>query len=164
MARVYVGIGSNIEREIHIRGAVQALRRRFGTLILSQVYESQPIGFEGDNFYNLVTGFETTLPIEQLLAEFHDIEQNQGRKRTGKRFEARTLDLDLLLYNGMVRHDGDVHVPRPEILEYAFMLRPLAEIAPTQIHPESGKTFSELWKEFGENQQQKLRRVDFTIS
>lgn len=163
MARVYVGIGSNIERETHIRGAVQALRQRFGTLTLSQVYESQPVGFEGENFYNLVAGFETSLLVEQLLATLHGIEQDQGRKRTGKRFEARTLDLDLLLYNGMVRHDGEVDVPRPEILQYAFMLRPLAEIAPTQTHPENGKNFSELWKEFGENQQ-KLRRVDFTLS
>lgn len=163
MARVYVGIGSNIERETHIRGAVQALRQRFGTLILSQVYESQPIGFEGADFYNLVAGFETSLPVEQLLGELHGIEQNHGRKRSGERFEARTLDLDLLLYNGMVRHDGNVDVPRAEILRYAFMLRPLAEIVPTQTHPENGKTFSELWREFADNQQ-KLHRVDFTLS
>lgn len=162
MARVYVGIGSNIERETNIRGAVQALQQRFGMLILSRVYESQPIGFEGADFYNLVAGFETTQPVEQLMRELRDIELNHERKRTGKRFESRTLDLDLLLYNGMVRHDGEVNVPRPEILEYAFMLRPLAEIAPTQTHPEKGKNFSELWNEFGENQQ-KLRRVDFTL-
>lgn len=162
MERVYVGIGSNIDRENNIRGAVQALRQRFDTLILSQVYESQPVGFEGADFYNLVVGFETSLPVEQLLDELRAIEQNHGRKKTGKRFDARTLDLDLLLYNGMVRHDDEVDVPSAEILEYAFMLRPLAEIAPTQTHPENGKNFSELWKEFGENQQE-LRRIDLTL-
>lgn len=163
MARVYVGIGSSIERETHIRAAVQALRQRFGTLALSRVYESQPIGFEGENFYNLVAGFETSLPAEQLLTTLHGIEQDQGRKRTGKRFEARTLDLDLLLYDEMVRHDDKVDVPRAEILEYAFILGPLAEIAPTQTHPESGKNFSELWKRFGDNRQ-KLRRVELKLS
>lgn len=162
MARVYVGIGSNIERENNIRAAVRALRQRFDTLILSQVYESHPVGFEGADFYNLVVGFKTSLPIEQLLDELRTIEQNHGRKRNGKRFDARTLDLDLLLYNGLVRHDDTVNVPRPEILQYAFMLRPLAEIAPTQAHPENGKNFSELWKEFGENQQE-LRPVDLTL-
>lgn len=162
MARVYVGIGSNIERETHIRGAVQALRQRFGKLTLSQIYESQPVGFEGANFYNLVAGFETSLPVEQLLGALHGIEQDRGRKRTGKRFEARTLDLDLLLYNGMVRHDEKVDVPRAEILEYAFMLRPLAEIAPTLTHPENGKSFSELWKHFSDNKQ-KLSLVEFMV-
>lgn len=162
MARVYVGIGSNIERENNIRGAVQALRQRFNNLILSKVYESQPVGFEGADFYNLVVGFETSLPVEQLLDELRGIERNHGRKKIGKRFDARTLDLDLLLYNGLVRHDDTVNVPRPEILQYAFMLRPLAEIAPNQTHPENEKKFSELWKEFGENQQE-LRLVDLTL-
>lgn len=162
MARVYVGIGSNIERETHIRGAVRALQQRFEPLTLSQVYESQPVGFEGADFYNLVAGFDTSLPIEQLLDELRSIEQNHGRKRSGQRFEARTLDLDLLLYNGMVRHDDNVDVPRPEILKYAFMLRPLAEIAPTQTHPDNGKSFSELWKSFSDKRQ-KLRRVDLTL-
>lgn len=163
MARVYVGIGSNIERETHIRSAVRALQQRFGSLTLSNVYESQAVGFEGANFYNLVVGFETSLPVEPLLGELRGIEQNQGRKRTGKRFDSRTLDLDLLLYNGMVRHDDKVDVPRAEILEYAFMLRPLAEIAPAQTHPENGKNFSELWKAFGDNRQI-MRRVEFTLS
>lgn len=162
MARAYVGIGSNIEREANIRGAVQALRQRFDALTLSRVYESRPIGFEGADFYNLVAGFETSLPIEQLLGELRGIEQNHGRKRTGKRFAARTLDLDLLLYNGMVRHDNEVDVPRAEILEYAFILRPLAEIAPTQTHPENGKSFSELWKRFSDRKQ-KLRPVEFAL-
>lgn len=162
MARVYVGIGSNIEREANIRGAVQTLCQHFGPLTLSQVYESRPIGFEGTDFYNLVAGFETSLPIEQLLGELHGIEKKHGRKRTGRRFEARTLDLDLLLYNAVVRHDGEIDVPRAEILEYAFMLRPLAEIAPTLTHPENGKSFSELWNEFGDNEQ-KLHWVEFTL-
>lgn len=163
MAHVYVGIGSNIEREANIRAAVQALRQRFGALTLSRVYESQPIGFEGENFYNLVAGFDTALPVEELLTELHAIEQNQGRKRSGKRFEARTLDLDLLLYDELVRHDDKLDLPRREILEYAFILKPLAEIASAQVHPETRQNFSELWKRFA-NDRKQLRVVEIKLA
>lgn len=147
MARVYVGIGSNIERERHIRAAVAALRARLGALQLSGVYESQPIGFEGDNFYNLVAAGDTDEPPETVVAILHDIEQRQGRRRTDTRFASRTLDLDLLLYDDLVRHDGTVDVPRREILDYAFVLQPLADIAPDQVHPETGRTLGAHWSE-----------------
>jgi 2-amino-4-hydroxy-6-hydroxymethyldihydropteridine diphosphokinase len=145
--RAYVGIGSNVERHANIRSAVQALTRRYGPLTLSSVYESAPVGFTGKNFFNLVAGFDTDLPVERLIGELHDIEQAHGRARSGQRFEPRTLDLDLLLYGDLVRHDAIVDVPRREILEYAFVLQPLAEIAPERIHPETNQSIATLWDE-----------------
>ena len=101
MARVFIGIGSNIERESSIRAAVQALRARFGLLMLSNVYESRPIGFEGGNFYNLVAAFDADEPPEAVIATLHDIEQRLGRERATSRYTSRTIDLDLLLYGDL---------------------------------------------------------------
>lgn len=162
MARVYVGIGSNIEREPNIRAAVQALRDRFGTLTLSSVYENQPIGFEGENFYNLVTAFDTDESPEAVTAILHGIEQRLGRKRESSRFCSRTIDLDLLLYGDLVRHDAELRVPRPEITEYACVLRPLAELVPGLTHPETGLSYAEMWKRFS-NRTQSLTRVNLPL-
>jgi len=153
MARVYVSIGSNIEREQNIRAAVQALRDRFGALTLSQVYENQPIGFEGENFYNLVAAFDTDKTPEAVSAILHDIEQRRGRKRGPSRFTSRTIDLDLLLYNDLIREQATLRLPRHEIDEYACVLRPLAELAPEARHPRSGETFATLWARFDQTAQ-----------
>ena len=148
MARVYVSIGSNIEREPNIRAAVQALRDRFGALTLSRVYENRPIGFDGENFYNLVVAFDTDKPPETVTAILHDIERQRGRERGPARFTSRTIDLDLLLYNDLIREQGTLRLPRREIDEYACVLRPLAELAPETRHPRSGETFAVLWTRF----------------
>ena len=148
MARVYVSIGSNIERESNIHAAVQALRKRFGSLKLSSVYENQPIGFEGENFYNLVAGFDTDDSPESVAASLHDIEQQYGRKRGPSRFISRTIDLDLLLYDNLISEQSALRLPRREIDEYACVLRPLAELAPEARHPCSGETFAALWARF----------------
>lgn len=147
MTRAFVSVGSNIERETHIRAAVRELQARFGRLALSAVYESPPVGFAGDNFYNLVAGFDTGLPVEDLVDELHAIERSHGRTRSGRQFESRTIDLDLLLYGNLVRHDDRVDVPRREILDYTFVLQPLAELAPELVHPEANRTLAALWNE-----------------
>jgi 2-amino-4-hydroxy-6-hydroxymethyldihydropteridine diphosphokinase len=148
MVRVYVSIGSNIERETNIRAAVQALRERFGALTLSRVYENRPIGFDGENFYNLVAAFDTDEKPEAVTAMLHDIEQQRGRQRGPSRFTSRTIDLDLLLYNDLIREQETLRLPRREIDEYACVLRPLAEIAPEMRHPRKGQTFAVLWAGF----------------
>lgn len=149
MPRVFVSIGSNVEREHHIRAAVRALRARFGALALSHVYETEAEGFEGDNFLNLVAAFDTRESPEQVQGALRDIEAAHGRERGGPRFGPRTLDLDLLLYGDLVRHGDGFDLPRDEIMRYAFVLGPLAELAPQARHPENGRTFGELWAEFG---------------
>ena len=98
MTQVYVGIGSNINREESIRGGLEEMSEKFGELILSDIYESEAYGFDGDNFYNLVAGFQTDLPVTGLNAVLKGIEIDLGREQHGKKFLPRTLDIDLLLY------------------------------------------------------------------
>lgn len=160
MPRVYVGIGSNIEREANIRSAVQRLTEHHGPLALSSVYESPSVGFAGENFYNLVAGFDTDTPVGRLIDGLHDIEQAHGRVRSGQRYEPRTLDLDVLLYGDLVRHDQRVDIPRREILEYAFVLQPLAEIAPGLIHPETHRSMTAHWNEL-QRQTTVLNQIKF---
>lgn len=160
MPRVHVGIGSNIDRENSIRGAVRELAALYGPLTLSPVYESKAHGFEGDNFYNLVAGFDTAEPIERIKESLSPIELRFGRRRQENRFSARTLDLDLLLYGDIVRHDGRVNLPHPDIRRYAFVLRPLADIAPDLRHPETKMAYSEMWNQF-KNKNQEIRAVKF---
>lgn len=160
MPWVYVGIGSNVDREASVRGGVADLREHYGELRLSSVYESAAVGFEGDPFYNLVAGFQTSESIQQVLAALSEIEAHHGRQRAGERFVSRTLDLDLLLYGDVIVTADNYHVPRDEILRYAFVLWPLAEVAPEQVHPETGKTFASLWAAFDKSGQP-LRPIAF---
>ncbi len=160
MPRVYVGIGSNVDRENSIRGAVRELNAHYGPLTLSPVYESKAHGFTGENFYNLVAGFDTAEPIERIKETLSQVESRFGRSRGGNRLLSRTLDLDLLLYGDVVRRDNQVNLPHPDIQRYAFVLCPLAEIAPDLRHPETGQTCAGMWQQFGSGKQE-IWKVDF---
>jgi 2-amino-4-hydroxy-6-hydroxymethyldihydropteridine diphosphokinase len=153
MPRVFVGIGSNIDRDHSIRAAVVDLRQQYGDVQLSSVYESEAVGFEGDAFYNLVAAFDTEESVEQVVATFSRIEEAHGRMRGSQRFSSRTLDLDLLLYGNLVARGEGYHVPRDEIPRYAFVLWPLAELAPSLQHPETGETFLAMWEAFDKRKQ-----------
>ncbi len=144
MPRVFVSIGSNIERRRNIVGGVAALRRQFGDLTVSPVYETPAVGFQGDPFLNLVVAFETALPLEAVIERLHDIERAHGRQSGEKRFAPRTLDLDVLLYGDTVRHEGRIDVPRGEIVRYAHVLVPLCDIAAELRHPELGERLDRL--------------------
>ena len=115
MAQVFIGIGSNINPEINIPDCVQILRERFGELILSPVYESEPVGFEGESFYNMVVCFDTELSPEELVDGLHDIEGVFNRSRDASSFSPRTMDLDLLLYDNLILKGNKLSVPREEI-------------------------------------------------
>jgi len=140
--------------------ALEAINALFSPIEFSSVYESVAVGFEGDNFFNLVVGFETELPLTELDERLDQIEQDCGRKRGGERFASRTMDLDLLVYGDHVCHDEHWDIPRGEITRYAFVLKPLAELAPDFLHPESGLSFSQLW-ETSDFSGQDLWRVEF---
>lgn len=153
MARVYVSIGSNIDRDENIRGGVAALQNYFGELQLSRVYESEAVGFDGDNFFNLVAAFDTGEDVMTVAKILHDIENDHGRTREGPRFSSRTLDIDMLLFDDLVMQGGKLELPRDEITKNAFVLWPLAEIAPELKHPVLNKSYAELWAAFDKNKQ-----------
>lgn len=153
MARVYVSIGSNIERDANIRGGVADLKKCFGELELSRVYESEAVGFDGDNFFNLVAAFDTDEDVLTVAKILHDIENDHGRTREGPRFSSRTLDIDMLLYDDAVMREGKLELPRDEITKNAFVLWPLAEIAPELKHPVLHKSYAELWDAFDKDKQ-----------
>lgn len=159
MPRIYVSIGSNIDRDRNIRGALEALQQVFGEILCSSVYESDAVGFEGDAFYNLVAGFDTDLSVEELKAEFDRIEKQFGRTAQSRRFAPRTLDLDLLLYGDMIDTTGKLDIPRKEITEYAFVLLPLSEVAGDQRHPLTGERFRDLWERFPKDL--RLEKIDW---
>lgn len=158
-ARVYISIGSNIERELHITSALNALADWFGELMISPVYESEAVGFDGSPFYNLVVGVETHWGVGELSRRFKQLEADNGRRREAPKFSARTLDLDILTYNDAVGTLDGVELPRAEILKNAFVLWPLADVAPHALHPHCGKTFGQLWQDYSSDQ--KLWPVDF---
>ena len=159
MPQVYVSIGSNIERRQHIEAALRILAQEFGPLLQSSVYESDAVGFESAPFYNMVVGFETDLSPRNLHERLHAIEDSNDRDRSAG-LGARTLDLDIILYDDLVMDRDGVVLPRADITRYAFVLGPLAEIAGSQRHPVSGKRLDELWAEF-EDASQVLQRVDW---
>ena len=147
MAQVYISIGSNINREEMIRSCVESLEATFGPISKSSVYESISVGFEGENFYNMVVGLSAEDP-RQLVHALREIEQAHGRTREEKKYASRTLDLDLLLFGDLDLHDRGFDVPRGEITRYAFVLGPLAELVPDEVHPTLGKSFADMWSEF----------------
>lgn len=160
MAWVFISLGSNIDREELTRAGVASLHQRYGDLLLSSVYESEAVGFVGEDFYNMVIGLQTDDDVLQVAATLRQIEDEHGRDRSGPRFSSRTLDLDLLLYDDLVLEEGRLQIPRDEILHRAFVLWPLAEIAGERVHPVEHKTYAELWQSF-DKQKEKLRPIEF---
>jgi len=160
MTEVYLSIGSNIDRERQLRAARDALTERYGPLVLSSVYETRAVGFDGDDFYNLVVRLETDEPIPRLIEGLRAIETACGRRRGSRRFTPRTMDIDLLLYGDCIVTEDGLQLPRDEIERYAFVLAPLAEIAGRRRHPVTGRSYAELWAGFT-GDRAGLRVVDF---
>ena len=148
MASVFVSLGSNIDPEKNLRLGIEALRQRFGEVRVSPVYRSKAVGFEGDDFLNLVAVFESDASPQAICADFETIHGLAGRDRQSGKWTSRPLDIDLLLYNDLVMDERPVRVPRSDILEYSFVLRPLAELAPELVHPVTGRTMLDHWQEF----------------
>jgi 2-amino-4-hydroxy-6-hydroxymethyldihydropteridine diphosphokinase len=157
VTRGYISIGSNIEKEKNIHSALRELAMFFGGLIVSSTYETEPVGFNGDTFHNLVVGFDSDLDVETIAKQLRQIELDHGRRRGCKKFSSRTLDLDLILYGDLVTSDGRLQIPRDEIEKYAFVLEPLAEIAGDQKHPVSQLSYRELWERFDKEGLQQKR-------
>lgn len=145
---VYVSAGSNIDPEHHLRAACHSLTEKFGPLSLSSVYRTKAVGFDGDDFLNLVLSFSTDLDVQAVNAFLEETEMSAGRAPSAASFAPRTLDLDMLLYGQEILDEPAVRVPRADILDYAFVLAPMAELAPRLRHPVDGSTMEELWSAF----------------
>lgn len=158
MTRAYIGVGSNIEPRKHIRHALHLLGERFGELTVSPVYASAAVGFDGADFLNLVVGMDVHTDAPMLLQGLHCIEEHCGRERK-LRTASRSMDLDLLLFGEMRLQTPELTLPRNDILRYAFVLKPLADIAGAELHPVQGSSYSELWAGF-DAQGQDLHAVD----
>jgi len=144
MHRAYLSLGSNIEPEHHLRRAIAELREHFGTIAVSPAYRSAAVGFEGPPFLNLAVGIDTDLDPVALDAWLHALEDRHDRRRDGPRYSSRTLDVDIVLFDDrIVRGPGHLEIPRGELAE-AFVLVPLADIAPDARDPVSGRTVAAL--------------------
>jgi 2-amino-4-hydroxy-6-hydroxymethyldihydropteridine diphosphokinase len=145
MTTVYVSAGSNVEPEKNLRRALLELGKCY-RLMCSTAYRNKAVGFEGQDFINLVIGFDTYNSVDTVIAHLQQAEASCGRPRAAPKWAPRTMDLDLLLYGDLVRED--LRIPRADLVKRAYMLRPMAELAPEAVHPVLGKTMLELWNEF----------------
>jgi len=148
MARVYLGLGSNIERERDITAGLDALQVRFGELAISPVFDCPPVGFDGQPFLNLAVGLDTELAVGELARELRHIEVEHGRAPDAPRFSPRQLDIDILTYDALTGTVEGVELPRSELLENAFVLRPMAELVPDERHPVAARSYAELWRDY----------------
>jgi len=146
MAKIHINIGSNQNREANITSAIDYLRLNFTIVKISDIFESPAEGFEGDNFYNMGVNATTKLSVEDVNAVLKNIEKTFGRDRTQPKFSSRLIDLDLVIYDDLV--DLNANLPRDDILKYAFVLAPLAQLSGDEIHPLTKQTYQQLWRSF----------------
>lgn len=154
---ILISVGSNIDKEENTQKGIAALFTHFQELSVSTIYESESVGFKGDNFLNLVISAYTKNTIDDVCKRLKSIEDEQGRTRDVK-FGNRTLDLDLLTFDDVICQSPIV-LPRPEIEYNAFVLKPMAELVPDLIHPSNQLSYLQLWQIFSEknpNKHQKL--------
>jgi 2-amino-4-hydroxy-6-hydroxymethyldihydropteridine diphosphokinase len=141
----YLGLGSNIDAPVHLREAVEQLGQQYTIWAISPVYESPALGSTGQaNYLNAAVLIETGLSLTALRQALYDLETKLGRTRGQNKFAARTIDLDLALYNQVVADLDGHHIPHPTILTYPHLARTLADIAPGYIHPETGQPLAEI--------------------
>jgi len=159
MAQIFISLGSNIDKAHYVRQGILALKNIIPNLSVSDVYESESVGFNGNNFYNLVCGGQTALTVDEVCQALRDIEVDNGRVRSAKKFSSRTLDLDLLTFDDLIV-EQPAQLPRHEIDKNAFVLWPLAQVAPQFTHPVLKQTYQTLWDNYNKSEQS-LWAVEF---
>ncbi|MFJ3487460.1 2-amino-4-hydroxy-6-hydroxymethyldihydropteridine diphosphokinase [Pseudomonas sp. NPDC090202] len=157
LTRIFLGLGSNIDREQHLRAGLDALSGFLTDMSCSPVFESHPVGIKSGPFFNLVVSALTDLPLMELDRRLKFIEADNGRYAPDRK--GLPLDIDVLLYAEQVGNFDGLILPRAEILKNAFVLWPLSLIAPERLHPGVGETFASLWA--GANIDQQLWPVAF---
>ena len=162
MPTVFLGLGTNVDRERSMRAGLEALKALDDQLRASSMYESDAVGFEGAPFYNCVVQLQTPLPLNELITQLKRIEDANGRNRGATNSHAKGLDIDVLTYDDLVGQFDGVELPRSDITRYAHVLLPLSEIAPDDCLPGSQCSFNELWRTF-DNGDQHLSKVYFSL-
>jgi 2-amino-4-hydroxy-6-hydroxymethyldihydropteridine diphosphokinase len=145
--QVYVAAGSNIEPLRNLRRALEALQQLYTPLAVSPAYRNRAVGFEGADFINLVVGFTTAQTPHQVRQQLQSVEALCGRPRDAPRWAPRSMDLDILLYGALISSEPGLILPRPDLLRRAYMLKPLADLAPNLLHPTAGRTMAQLWQD-----------------
>lgn len=148
VASVFVAVGSNIEPHRNLRRALDGMRACFGPLQVSPAYRNRAVGFEGDDFVNLVVGFDTDQSVDSVRTQLQAVEADCGRPREAPKWAPRSMDLDLLLFGDLVIEQPTLTLPRPDLVRRAYMLKPLADLVPDLVHPTLHKTIAQLWREF----------------
>jgi 2-amino-4-hydroxy-6-hydroxymethyldihydropteridine diphosphokinase len=153
MTKVYLGLGANIDPEACLQAGIAALRQHFSQVRLSPVYQTQAIGIDGPDFLNMVVEIDCHLSLAELRAWIKQIETEHGRERNLPQPSCHRLDMDVLLFGDLV--DAEQNLPRKDVLTRAYVLQPLADVAPELVYPGMAKTMAELWQESRLNQKTK---------
>ncbi len=158
MSSLHLNVGSNQDRRKNICLALDSLKANFTKITISSLFESPSEGFIGSNFYNIGVNVETDKNINDVVYILHNIENSLGRDRNLPKFSSRIIDLDLVLYDDVV--NDKLNIPRRDILKYAFVLAPLAELSPTALHPQKKLSYLELWNEFQSRKEFELNQYN----
>ena len=163
MTTAYLSLGSNVRPEANLRLGVRELARRYGDLIVSPTYRNEAFGFSGADFLNLVLRCDAKSSLTALRHDLEEIHALAGRSRNAKQAD-RTLDIDVLMYGRQIVETSAIELPRPDILRYSFVLKPLADIAPEETHPRTGMSFAEHWAAWPQDEHPLTRvALDFGI-
>ena len=152
MTQVLVAAGSNVEPLANLRRALDSLAAHYPALRRSTAYRNRAVGFEGEDFINLVVGFDTDDDVRAVIEHLHEAETLCGRARHAPKWAPRSMDLDILLFGDRVCDEPGLVLPRPDLVRRAYMLGPAAEIAPDTVHPTLGVTLAELWRNFAQDE------------
>lgn len=159
MSTAYLGLGSNVSAHSHIAAGIAALLERFRNVRLSPAYLSSAVGFDGDDFINLAASVETSLQPIELKHFLNELEDRHHRLRDAPKFSDRTLDIDILLYDDLYLISPALKIPRTDIMTYAHVLKPLADLAPGLVHPVCHKTIDQIWQDYA-GDRNALKRID----
>ncbi|EHH1183888.1 2-amino-4-hydroxy-6-hydroxymethyldihydropteridine diphosphokinase [Vibrio vulnificus] len=160
MNTVYIGVGSNIEREKHARAAWQELTLLGEALQASPIYECAAVGFDSHAFFNFVIRLNTPMTLEELAFQLRQIEMRWGREENAAKYQDRTLDLDIVLFGECISSQKP-ELPRSDIFKYPFVIQPLYDLQPDLVIPGDGRTVEEIWQTARDLDT--LRAVDFSL-
>lgn len=154
MPSVCLGVGSNINKEFNMRSGIRNLMTLLHDANCSPIYESIAVGFDGDNFLNCVVVGQTDLNLFELNKALKHIEMEHGREALVNKYSSKTLDIDILTYEDLIGEFDSIILPRDEIISSAFVLKPLSDVLPNQVHPVERLSYASLWNKFSKAEQE----------